>query len=251
VTSGTHELWDDPQESEQRLRLAAQEATGADQLSLRTLVARAVGLQQRYAEAHKELDAVESARRRLPRIDKRTALTLHARVNLERGRLHRSAGDPDRAAEYFEDAVRLAREADETILGVDAVHMLALVERSPQFAVRLHRQALTMARACEDPVVRGWRAAVLNNLGCSLVEAGRPDEALEAFDEALELRVRADPEGCQRETRTARAMVAWALRLLGRTDDALVLQRQLKEELAAAGDHDPFVEEELALLENR
>jgi tetratricopeptide (TPR) repeat protein len=251
VTSGTQERWDDPQESERRLRSAAEEATGVEQLTLRTQVARALGLQQRYAEAHRELDAVESARRRLPGIDQRTALALQARVTLERGRVHRSSGEPDRASECFDDAATLAREAGEPALGVDAVHMLALVEPSPQLAVRLHRQALRMARSSDDPAVRRWEAPVLNNLGCSLVEAGRTEQALAAFEDALELRSRADPEGHRPETRTARAMVAWALRLLGRTQDALRLQRQLKEELAATGATDPFVEEELALLENR
>ena len=44
-------------------------------------------------------------------------------------------------------------------------------------------------------------------------------------------------------------MVAWSLRNLGRTDEALAAQRALKKELDAAGATDPYVDEELAILE--
>ena len=49
--------------------------------------------------------------------------------------------------------------------------------------------------------------------------------------------------------RVARWMVGWSLRNLGRTDEALAVQRALKAELEAAGEEDPYVDEELALLE--
>ena len=45
-------------------------------------------------------------------------------------------------------------------------------------------------------------------------------------------------------------MVAWTLRHLGRRDEALALQRRLKAELDAVGEVDPYVDEELALLED-
>jgi hypothetical protein len=43
-------------------------------------------------------------------------------------------------------------------------------------------------------------------------------------------------------------MVAWALRNLGRTDEARNQQLSLREDLAAAGKSDKYVEEELELL---
>jgi hypothetical protein len=46
-------------------------------------------------------------------------------------------------------------------------------------------------------------------------------------------------------------MVAWTLRLQGRTDEALAIQRALKAELAADGVDDPYVNEEIMLLETR
>ena len=44
-------------------------------------------------------------------------------------------------------------------------------------------------------------------------------------------------------------MVGWALRNLGQRDAALEVQTALKAELDAIGEVDPYVDEELALLE--
>ena len=49
--------------------------------------------------------------------------------------------------------------------------------------------------------------------------------------------------------RVARWMVAWSLRNLGRHAEALAMQHALKDELDADGEVDPYVDEEIALLE--
>jgi tetratricopeptide (TPR) repeat protein len=77
-------------------------------------------------------------------------------------------------------------------------------------------------------------------------DAGDFATALGVFEEALAARERI---GEAARTREARWMVAWSLRNLGRHDEALAMQRALKADLAAAGASDPYVEEELALLE--
>jgi hypothetical protein len=76
--------------------------------------------------------------------------------------------------------------------------------------------------------------------------AGDLPGALESFEAALDLR---EARGQTREARVARWMVAWTLRLLGRPDEALAMQRALKAELDAAGEQDEYVDQELALLE--
>jgi hypothetical protein len=43
-------------------------------------------------------------------------------------------------------------------------------------------------------------------------------------------------------------MIGWSLRNLGRTGEALAVQTALKAELEAAGEEDPYVDEELAHL---
>ncbi len=123
--------------------------------------------------------------------------------------------------------------------------MVALVsEGERQIAVT--ERALAAAAASSDPRARDWDASLLSNLGMTHADAGDFVQALVVFEEALAARERI---GDPRRTRVARWMVAWALRNLGRRDEALALQQALKAELAALGEEDPYVDEELALLD--
>lgn len=230
-------LWDfeDPAGSEQRFRSAAADADGADRAVLMTQVARALGLQERYDAGHAVLDGLVSE-----------PPAVRAHVELERGRLLRSAGREDEAGQHFGEAARRAREAGDDGLEVDALHMSALLETVPADAVRANREALDRAMTSSDPAARRWQPSLLNNIGCALVDDGRLEEALETFRIAVPLR---EAAGEHRESQIARWMVAWTLRLMGRIDEALAMQRALKEELATDGIEDPYVDEELALLE--
>ena len=232
------ELWDfeNPAGSEDRFRAAASDAPDDERAILLTQVARALGLQERYDEGHSVLDELL--------LGPRTA-AVDARIALERGRLLRSAGDSEAARPCFDHAAAVAERAGLEDLRVDAIHMLALLATEPADAVLLNGQALAVARAAEDPEARRWEASLLNNLGCALVDAGRLDDALSTFEEAYAVR---SASGQHRETQIARWMVAWTLRLLGRTDEARQLQLALKAELDAEGTEDPYVDEELALL---
>ncbi len=111
---------------------------------------------------------------------------------------------------------------------------------------RLTEEALAAARGATDPAARNWDASLLNNLGMTYADAGDWPAALAAFEEALAARERIGDVG---RTRVARWMVGWALRELGRRDEALAVQTALKAELEAAGEEDPYVDEELALLQ--
>jgi len=166
------------------------------------------------------------------------------RAALERGRLLRSSGDADAARPYFEAAARAAREAGLEALYVDALHMVALVAPAED-RQRLNEEALAVARAATDETARDWDASLLNNLGMVHADAGDWPDALAAFEQALAARERIGDAG---RTRVARWMVGWALRNLGRTEEALAVQTALKAELDAAGEEDPYVDEEISLL---
>jgi tetratricopeptide (TPR) repeat protein len=229
-------LWDfdDPAGSEARFRAAADIAEGTDRLVVLTQVARALGLQERYDEGLAVLNDLS--------VDDAEVAT---RAALERGRLLRSAGEPDEARPHFEAAAAGAGEAGLEALHVDALHMVALVAPEEEQR-RLTEEALVAARAATDPAARNWDASLLNNLGMTYADAGDWASALAAFEEALAARERIGDVG---RTRVARWMVGWALRGLGRRDEALAVQTALKAELEAAGEEDPYVDEELALLE--
>ncbi len=228
------DLWDfdDPAASERRFREAA---TGDARPVMLTQVARALGLQGSYDAAHELLHEVAAGP-----VDDETRVRIH----LERGRLHRSAGDPATARPEFEEAAELAEVAGLDALHLDALHMLALVAE-PAEAAALTERALALAAVSDDERARNWDASLLNNLGMMRVDAGDLDAALETFEDALSARERI---GVPADIRVARWMVAWVLRLQGRDDEARAMQCALKAELDAAGKTDPYVDEELGLL---
>jgi tetratricopeptide (TPR) repeat protein len=233
------ELWDfdDPAGSERRFRKAAATTSGDDRAAHLTQVARALGLQERYDEGHAVLDQLA--------VDDPEVLT---RTALERGRLLRSSGDPEAARPHFEAAAASAREAGFEELHLDALHMAALVAPAGD-RQRLTEEALAVARASSDPAARDWDASLLNNLGMVHADAGEWPAALDAFEQALAARERQTRAGADPgRTRVAKWMVGWALRNLGRTDEALAVQTALKAELESVGEEDPYVDEELALL---
>ena len=230
-------LWDfdDPEASEQRFRAEAEAADPEDRLVLMTQVARALGLQEKYDEGHAVLDDLSPT-------DDEVAV----RIALERGRLFRSAGDPEQARPLFEVAAQSASATGLEALHVDALHMLALVA-DPAEQIAVNERALAVARSSTDRQARNWDASLLNNIGMTHAEAGDFEAALASFEEALAARERI---GEPARTRVARWMVAWALRHLGRRDEALTIQRALKAELDALGETDSYVDDELALLES-
>lgn len=229
-------LWDfdDPAGSGERFLEAAEGADEPDRTSWLTQYVRALGLQERYDEATKVLDQLSS--------DAPEAATYLA---LERGRVLRSSGRVEESREHFESAAALAESAGLEALHVDALHMAALAA-PPEDQLALHEAALAAARAATDQRARDWDASLLNNLGMSYADAGDFEAALTAFAAAQAARERiGDPA----TIRVARWMVAWTYRNLGRRDEALEIQRALKQELEEAGASDRYVDEELALLD--
>jgi tetratricopeptide (TPR) repeat protein len=229
-------LWDfnDPAGSERRFREAAAATERDDRAAYLTQVARALGLQEKYDEGHQVLDGLAGSGGDLP-----------VRIALERGRLLRSAGNPTEARQYFAEAERLAEKSHRDDLRIDAMHMTALVAE-PDDQIAVNMAALDVARASDDPRARDWDASLLNNIGMTYADQGDHEAALGVFQEALEARERI---GDIDTIRVARWMVAWSLRNLGRHNEALTMQHDLKAELDADGETDPYVDEEIALLE--
>ncbi|MDZ5621339.1 tetratricopeptide repeat protein [Nocardioides sp. HM23] len=230
------ELWDfdDPGGSEQRFRDSASAAEGEQRGIWLTQVARALGLQERYDDAHAVIDDLS------PDGSPEVAV----RLLLEQGRLYRSSGDPDHARPFFEEAAATAERAGLEELHVDALHMVALVV-PPEEQLAANHAALAHATAAEDPRAQRWAASLLNNIGMRHADIGDWGAALAAFEDAVEAR---QATGKPSELRIAWWMVAWALRNLGSTDSALEIQRRLKAELESVGEEDPYVDEEIEIL---
>ena len=229
-------LWDfdDPARSEVVFREHLAGASRDEALSLQTQIARTYGLRSRFDEAHAVLDRVEP--------DLATAgPEPTVRYLLERGRTWRSSGKPDQARALFLRAVDIATAANLEYLAIDAMHMVAIVEPAEQ-QMAWNQRALAAAAQAADPAARQWQASLANNIGVTLHEQGRYDEALASFRTALAARERMGKAG---PIRVAHWMIAWTLRPLKRHDEALAILMRLEREGASDGHPDGYVFEEI------
>jgi hypothetical protein len=172
--SALDDLWDfsDAADSEQRIRAALATSTNpAEARELRTQLARALGVQERFTEAHGMLDAID--------LDDPVVAV---RYSLERGRLHNSAGAPVEAARHLRRAAELAEPPappELTFLRIDALHMLAIAE--PEGAEDYTAQAIRELSAVDDPRTLRWLVSLHNNLGRHRLSTGDAAGALDEF----------------------------------------------------------------------
>jgi tetratricopeptide (TPR) repeat protein len=227
-------LWNysQPRETEAAFRhlLDSEAAKDRDyRLELLTQIARCQGLQQKFIEAHKILDHVEG--------ESPAGRTL-ARLLLERGRAVNSGGDPAGSIPIFLEALEVAQAAGEENLAVDAAHMLGIAE-DPEASLAWNLKAIDMAQAANEPNARRWLGSLYNNTGWTLHNAGRFDEALRLFENAVAFEAR---EQRPERWRIARWTVARCHRSLGRVEEALAEQFRLLQDRK---DDSPYVNEEI------
>jgi tetratricopeptide (TPR) repeat protein len=225
-------LWnfDDPIASAARFAQAAAEddRTEVERAELETQRARALGLQQRFDEADALLDSLEPA-----------VGVLDVRVQLERGRLRRSAGRIEEAVRLFVEAVSRARRLGDLFLVVDALHMLAIAD--PERSAEWTAEGLAELASTSDPRTLRWAVALHNNRGWALIAESDPTDALV---ELVDARAAAMSVGTGDQRFWADWSVAHVLRLVGRSAEATEIQRRLLVERP----EDPDVAAELAAL---
>jgi tetratricopeptide (TPR) repeat protein len=231
--------FDRPAASEARFRaeLSALPSGSAAQLELLTQLARAQGLQRKFAAAQVTLDDVERA---LPGSPERVTV----RYLLERGRVFNSSQQAARAVPLFRDALQRARAAGEDFLAIDAAHMLGIAAPAAE-RLQWNLEALAMTESTRDPRARRWLASLYNNIGWTYHDRGDYATALLYFEKALPAW---EERGEPRNALVARWAIARAYRSLGRYDEALAMQRQLAAEYAAMNAPDGYVYEELGEL---
>jgi len=226
-----------PAEKQFRDAMTAYAPDSPEYAEITTQLARALGLQQKFKEAHALLDALEPRLSNLPPV-------VAVRVHLERGRLFNSNHEQAKAKPLFEQAWNEARAAHRDYLAVDAAHMMAFVV-PPEEQLDWNKKALDYAEASTMPRAKRWLASLYNNVGMAYQDMGKYDDALAAFNRALAERQKMDEPG---EIPVARWMIAHVYRLMGRNDEALAEQLSLEKAMLASGDIDGYVYEELAEL---
>jgi tetratricopeptide (TPR) repeat protein len=232
-------LWDydDPAATERAFRalLPSAPADRSYLAQLLTQIARAEGLQRKFAEAHATLDTAQ-------RLIDRGHTQAQIRYLLERGRVFNSSKQVDQAWPLFLEAWELAAAQRQDLYAIDAAHMLAIVAPPDQKLV-WNLKALALAERAPDPRARKWMGSLYNNIGWAYHEQGEYERALELFQKALNYR---EAQGGAPEIRVARWCVGRALRSLGRLAEAQQIQQVLLREIEHSGATDGYVFEELA-----
>jgi tetratricopeptide (TPR) repeat protein len=234
-------LWDynEPAGTEQKFRALlarSDEAPQSYRLQLMTQIARTLGLQRRFEEAHTLLDEVEAAlspEMKVPRV----------RYLLERGRAVNSSGKRRESQAAFVEVFEVASNEGLDFYAVDAAHMLGVVEASAEQQIRWNEMALALAEKSADPRAKTWAGALYNNAGWTRFEQKEYAEALDLFQRGVEFRAGAKQP---RELRIAKYAVARTLRAMNRIDEAHQLMKQVCDEAAAVKEQDGYFDEEMA-----
>lgn len=175
------ELWDfeDPAGSYQRF--ADEEElpshTDSERAELVTQRARALGLQGRFDDGHALLETLGHSA-------DEPGSVVGTRIALETGRLLNSAGRPAEALPQFETAVSTAGSGGLLFLQIDALHMLAIADKSQ--SGEWTARAIDLAMTAPDDRTRRWLISLYNNLGWSHFDAGSLEAGHAAFLQAQE-----------------------------------------------------------------
>jgi tetratricopeptide (TPR) repeat protein len=235
-------LWDysNPLATEEKFRALLPEAQKSNnreyQAELLTQLARTYGLQGQFEQAHLTLDRADGL------IDDATMPKARVRYLLERGRVLNSSEKPAEAKPLFEQAMELASTNQLEQYAIDAVHMIAIVDPTTDGQLKWNYRGVELAEASKDPAARRWLASLYNNIGCTLDDAKRYDEAMTAFQKALELRKTMNQP---RELLIAEYTIARTLRHQNKVDEALAMALAIHERAKSAGQVDPYVCEEI------
>jgi tetratricopeptide (TPR) repeat protein len=241
VADRLRELWDfhDLESTEGRFQECLEAETDTEsRAEILTQLARVRGLRGEFDEG--ELLLVEAG----ALADAEGSGSARVRIDLERGRLRRSSGDPGAALPLFESAFQAAVEAAELALAADAAHMAALAAPNRETMLSWTQAGIDVAESSADPSVRYWLGPLLNNVGWEHHESGEYEQALAAFQRALDERER-DPAN-RAAIEIARYAVAKTLRALGRPAQAAPLLEQAVAWAESEGEPDGWFHEELA-----
>ena len=243
------QLWDynNPDLSEERFRLVLLTASAEDSLILQTQIARTYGIRKNFSQAQKILTDIQ------PQIQN-ASLETKSHYYLELGRTYCSATHPpeSQSAEVIElarsaymQALKFSQEGNLDNLTIDALHMLAFVDTSPEDQISWNRKALALMNASSQQNAKKWEGSLHNNIGYALYTLKQYEDALSEFKLAL---VAYERNENPQSVRIAKWMIAWTYRALNCLNEALEIQLQLEMECDEAGEPDVYVFEELELM---
>jgi len=243
-------LWDynDPAGTELKFKNLLEETKNSGDnsayLQLQTQIARTLGLQMKFDDAHKLLDEVEKE------LSDKEDPVARVRYLLERGRAFNSSKQKDKARELFLKAYELAKKEGEDNFAVDAAHMMGIVEPGDE-SLRWNEIAMKDAEDSDVPKARNWLGSLYNNTGWTYFDMKDYDKALAVFTKCKNWY---EEKERPLEIAIAKWSIAKTLRMMGKTDEALEIQLALLKDIedGKAGS-DGYIYEELTecyLLKN-
>jgi len=234
-------LWnyDDPAGTETRFRemlpKARESSNEGYAAELLTQIARAQGLQQKFAEAHATLDEVDA----LLQPEMKSA---KVRSLLERGRVLNSSRNAEESIPFFTRALLLAQEGGFENYAVDAAHMLGIAAKGKE-SLRWNEEAIRLAESAKEPRAKRWLGPLYNNTGWTYFDMGQYAEAMKLFERDIEFRKR---RGSNVEIGIARWSAAKMHRHLGQVEQSLKLQLELLDDPDRKGnDSEGYTREEI------
>jgi tetratricopeptide (TPR) repeat protein len=197
-------------------------------LQMLSQIALAQAMQQKFDQAHKTLDEAQTLTLEYP--------LAQVRILLERGRVfqqqaYQQQGTTVQALNYFKQSFELSKKHGFDCHTINAAHMVAIVVDVVEDKIHWNQLAIEMAAHTQDKRAYAWLGSLYNNLARNYIDAQQYDNALVEFQKALEFRIQ---EGYAPNIRVARWSVGNALRLLGRLDEALDIQKNLVKEYETA-----------------
>ena len=242
-------LWDfgNPRLSEARFTAALASASEDDKLLLTTQIARTHGMRRDFAKARDVLASIEP---RLPQasaeVRVRHALELgRSYASPVHGRETRSTENLERARTHFLRAYELASAARLDNLAIDALHMMPVVDETPDRQLEWNAKALAVMERSDQADAKRWEGSLRYNIAYARHLQGEHGSALEQLRLARAAYERA---GRLRGVRYTDWMIARTYRAQGRFAEALSLQLELERAWERDGTPDPEVFEELEHL---
>ncbi len=172
------------------------------------------------------------------------------RFNLECGRVFNSSKMKPEALPFFLKGFDLSLASQQDNFAVDAAHMVAIAESTPEKQMEWNLKALFIAENSKDEKARNWLGSLYNNIGWTYHDSKKFNEAMDIFNKALIFR---ESKGEPGSIRIAKWCIARTHRSLNQLDEALKIQKALELEFSQGPQQDGYVFEELAeiyLLQN-
>lgn len=240
-------LWnpEDVVASETALRALLPETkklTGKDRcylIELYCLIARSEAIQGKLSQARLSLDQAEAL------LEEQQALyRVSARIRwlIEKGRFYILDKTPSQARGHFSEAWTLAINSGEDYFAVEIAQLMAATE--PQKAQQEWiLRAIKIAENSPLQKSKRWLGSLYTTLGWKFYDLRQHEKSLDAFQKALR---HLKAQGTPRETFVAQWSIGKILRIQGKTEEALSIQKSLLAELGAEGARDGRLYEELA-----